>query len=364
MSTSSNPLFSPVSRFILVAAAAVVVIAGMRAAEDLLTPFFLSLFIAVLCSPPFQWLKRKGCPTGVAILAIIGLIVICGFLVGAVVSSSFTSFRADLPEYQQKLQGLSSQLQQWLANIGIGFEANEWREKVNPGAVMGLVGNTLASFGNVMTNALMILLTVSFILAEEVSFSKKMSKGSKDSEYTLQAIRRFATGVNRYMAIKLMLSLLTGGIIFIWLSILGVDYAVLWALIAFLLNFIPTLGSILAAIPAVLLAAVQLSPVDAAFVAAGYIVVNTVIGNMIEPRIMGKGLDLSALVVLLSLVFWGWVLGPVGMLLSIPLTMTIKIALESFKETRNLAVMLGSGGQLEITVNDINDTSQSGSRLS
>jgi len=118
-------------------------------------------------------------------------------------------------------------------------------------------------------------------------------------------------------------------------------------LLAFLLNFVPTLGSIIAAVPAVLLALVQLGVGDAALVAAGYLAVNTVVGNGLEPRMMGRGLNLSALVVFLSLVFWGWVLGPVGMLLSVPLTMTVKIALESSDETKWVGAMLGSGQDIE-----------------
>jgi len=130
-------------------------------------------------------------------------------------------------------------------------------------------------------------------------------------------------------------------IIFIWLTILGVDYAVLWGLLAFLLNFVPTVGSFIAAVPAVLLALVQLGALYAGLSLGGFIVVNLVMGNVIEPRLMGKGLDLSPLVVFVSLVLWGWVLGPVGMLLSIPLTIMIKIALESQHETRWISIMLG-----------------------
>ena len=203
-----------------------------------------------------------------------------------------------------------------------------------------------------MTNAFMILLTTVFILAEEVGFSDKFRHAYRDSEKTLVAIGRFTKSVNQYIAIKSALSLLTGFLIFIWLLILDVDYPVLWALMAFLLNYVPTLGSILAAIPAVLLALVQLGPFSALLVGLGYFAVNVVVGNVLEPRITGKGLGLSALVVFLSLVFWGWVLGPVGMLLSVPLTMTVKIALESFEETHWLGVMLGAGKTETLLVDD------------
>ena len=138
------------------------------------------------------------------------------------------------------------------------------------------------------------------------------------------------------------MSLLTGVVIALWLWFLNVDYAVLWGLMAFLFNFVPNIGSIIAAVPAVLLALIDPGPVAAFYAACGYLVVNVIIGNVIEPRVMGKGLGLSTLVVFLSLVFWGWVFGPVGMLLSVPLTMIVKIVLEEHPETNWIAVLLGT----------------------
>ncbi len=335
---------SPMARFLIVMAAFIVVVAGMKSAEAMLVPFFLSLFIAVICSPPLAWMHKKGVPNGVAIVAIIATIAIVGVLVGAVVGSSIQSFRQDLPEYQNRLVVLSSSGRDFLSSMGINISSQQWKDSVNPSAALAIAGNTLASLGNVMTNAFMILLTVIFILAEEVGFTEKLrvAAGEKKQQ-SLDAIARFTFSVNRYMAIKASLSLLTGACIMVWLWVQGVDYAVLWGLLAFFLNFVPTLGSILAAIPAVLLSLVQLGVGDAAITGLGFVLVNVLIGNALEPRLMGKGLDLSALVVFLSLVFWGWVLGPVGMLLSVPLTMTVKIALESFEDTHWLGVMLGSG---------------------
>lgn len=334
---------SPVARFLILMACFVIVVAGMRQAEQLLVPFLLSLFIAVISSPPLLWLKQRGVPNGLAILAIIALVVIAGILVGVVVGSSITSFKADMPLYQERLTELTSATFSGLEQLGVQVDLTQIKQSVNPSAALALAGSTLASFGNMMTNALMILLTVVFILAEEVGFAAKMRLGNANCEKTLQAFGRFTQSVNRYMAIKTALSLVTGLLVMVWLRILGVDYFILWGMLAFLLNFVPTLGSILAAIPAVLLALIQLGVGDAVLTGVGFILINFIIGNVFEPRIMGKGLDLSALVVFLSLVFWGWVLGPVGMLLSVPLTMTVKIALESFDETRWLGIMLGSG---------------------
>ncbi len=334
---------SPITRFLLIMASFVIVVAGMRAAEAILVPFFLSLFIAVIATPPLLWMKQRGIPSGIAMLLIIAAIVFVSVLVGMVVGSSINDFRQDLPEYQQRLSVLTLDLFTRLESFGFAVDADQLKQSINPSKALGLVGNTLATFGNMMTNAVLILLTVIFILAEEVRFAEKLKYSSKHPEKTLAAISKFTHGVNQYVAIKTLMSLLTGLLILCWLWFLGLEYFVLWGLLAFMLNYIPTLGSILAAIPAVLLALVQLSVGEAALVALGFIVANFGVGNILEPRVMGKGLDLSPLIVFLSLVFWGWVLGSIGMLLSIPLTMTVKIALESFDDTRWVGIMMGSG---------------------
>lgn len=334
---------SPVARFLLVLACFVIVVAGMREAEELLVPFLLSLFIAVIASPPLVWLKDRGIPNGIAIVIIIAVVIVVSIAVGAVVGSSITSFKGDLPLYQARLTHLTGGLFARLEQLGLEVDFGQLRSSFNPSAALSLAGSTLASFGNLMTNAVLILLTVVFILAEEVGFTDKMRQNNPHCEKSLAAVGRFTRSVNRYMAFKTALSMLTGLLVMLWLWFLGVDYFVLWGVLAFLLNFIPTLGSILAAIPAVLLALVQLGVSDAVLTGLGFILINFGIGNVVEPRVMGKGLDLSALVVFLSLVFWGWVLGPIGMLLSVPLTMTVKIAAESFEDTRWLGIMLGSG---------------------
>jgi predicted PurR-regulated permease PerM len=149
--------------------------------------------------------------------------------------------------------------------------------------------------------------------------------------------------VRHYLAIKTQMSFVTAVLVTILLVVLKVDFPILWGVLAFFLNYVPNIGSFIAAIPAVILAFVQLGTGSALFTASGYVVVNVVIGNIVEPRIMGRGLGLSTLVVFLSLLFWGWVLGSVGMLLSVPLTMVAKICMESMDETRWLAILMGSG---------------------
>ena len=184
------------------------------------------------------------------------------------------------------------------------------------------------------------MLTVIFLLIEATALPNKWAVIGKNAPATA-GFGKFLDSVNAYMAIKGWVSLATGAIITIWLAVLGVDYPLLWGLLAFLFNFVPNIGSIIAAIPAVLLALVQFGPGTAIGAGVGYLAVNVVMGNVIEPRFMGKGVGLSTLVVFISLVFWGWVLGPVGMLLSVPLTMVVKLALEARQDTYWIAVLLG-----------------------
>jgi AI-2 transport protein TqsA len=333
---------SPISKFLVVAAAFVIVVSGLKMASSLVVPFLLSVFIAMIVSPLLALLKKRGIPGVAAIALVIMLIMSIGLMLGAVIGSSLDSFREDMPIYSAKLSAMSESLQQWLSARGIAIDATQWQSSFDPSAVMGLVGSTLASFGNVMTNSVMILLTVIFILAENITFAEKLklARGNANSQ---QWLSKFSDSVQGYLAIKAAISVATGLLIFIWLSIVGVDYAVLWGLLAFLLNFVPTVGSFIAAVPAVLLALVQLGLGPAGLTLGGFVAVNFLMGSALEPRLMGKGLDLSPLVVFVSLVLWGWVLGPVGMLLSIPLTIMIKIALETQPDTRWISIMLGGG---------------------
>ncbi|MGW8161951.1 MAG: AI-2E family transporter, partial [Desulfobulbales bacterium] len=196
--------------------------------------------------------------------------------------------------------------------------------------------------GGLLTNTFMIILTFVFILLEAAGFPDKLRAMAGNREASLEEYGQIITGVNRYMLLKTATSLLTGILVTSALLFVGVDFAVMWGLVAFLLNFVPTVGSIIAAFPAVLLALVQLGLGPAATAAACYLAINVLVGNILEPRIMGTGIGLSPLVIWVTMAFWGWVLGPVGMLLSVPLTMTLKIALSTSENTKWIALLLGS----------------------
>jgi AI-2 transport protein TqsA len=329
-----------VSHILLSLAALVLVAAGLNAAKVILVPVLLAAFIAIVSAPPMFWLQRRGLPTWLALVLVIFAVFLIGLLVALVVVSSVGDFSQNLPAYDAKIRQQTATLVVWLEKTGIRISGRELLKIFDPGAAMKLIGTLLTALGNMVTNGLLVLMTVIFMLLEASSFPAKL-RTILGRDASLAGFDHFIQNVKHYLVIKTLVSLGTGLVLGLWLAILGVDYALLWGLLAFLLNYVPNIGSIIAAVPAVLLALVQFGFLRAGLVAAGFLAVNLVIGGVVEPRFMGRGLGLSTLVVFLSLLFWGWLLGPVGMLLSVLLTMTAKIALDSSEDTRWLAVLLG-----------------------
>ena len=334
-------VLTPAVRLLVSLAAFVVIVAGMRASQPLLVPFLLSLFIAVIAAAPLFYLKEKGVPGGIAMLLVILLIVIIAMLMGWMIGGSLNDFTANLPKYQERLSGQSASLVTWLSGWGLQLDQEMIKNIINPGKAMAMAGLVISGLGNVLTQSVLILITVIFMLIEASAFQAKIHTIADDPEASVKRIDAVTSSIKRYMTIKTSTSLLTGVLISLWLWVLEVDYPVLWGLVAFLFNYVPNIGSIIAAVPAVLLALVQADPQTALWVAVGYLVVNNLVGNMIEPRFMGTGLGLSPLVVFVSLVFWGYVLGPVGMFLSVPLTMTLKIFFDSYDATHRIGLLLG-----------------------
>ena len=330
-----------ISRTIVTAAAIVIIIAGMRAAVPILVPFLLAAFIAIICAPALFALTRKGVPEWASLILIIIGVLIVGFVMVTFLSSSIRDFTQDLPEYEANLRQQITRTMMWLKTKGVDTTAIESINLLDVGAIMRLTAATLNNLSGVLTNGFLILMIVIFMLLEASSFSMKLKSIVGDRHSNLSRLDQVLNNINHYMAIKTVVSLATAVVVAVWLLILGVNYPLLWGLLAFLLNYVPNIGSIIAAIPAVLLAFVQLGSLSALATGGGYLAVNMIMGNFVEPRFMGKGLGLSTLVVFLSLLFWGWVLGPVGMLLSVPLTIVVKIVLDGNDETRWLAILLG-----------------------
>jgi predicted PurR-regulated permease PerM len=328
-------------RFLIIAAALVIIIGGINQAQSILVSFLVAVFFAVIGTPPVLWLEQKRLPSVVAVLLVLTGMITVLLIVGAIVGASINSFYIELPVYQTRLQEQVSAFQSFLAAKGIRGMDKVLLGYVNPGVVMSLTARLLASLGAALSNIVLVLLTVAFILFEATSFPVKLRAVLGDPRQVFPQFTKFFGDIERYMVIKTLISLATGILIGIWLFILGVDFPILWGFLAFLLNYVPSVGSTVAAIPAVLLTFIQLGISSAVMATAGYMVVNFTLDNVIGTRLMGRRLGLSTLVVFLSLVFWGSLLGPVGMVLCIPLTMTLKFACENNKGTRWIALLLG-----------------------
>jgi len=331
-------------KFWIILASFVIVVSGMKVASDLIIPLFLSLFITAICYGPFLWLQKKGLPQIAALIVVLIGIGVISFIVVALLGTSIAGFSDKLPFYEERFTQYWIDINKWLVQIGWVDKDIGLVENIKPGNIMTIAGGVFTGFSSLMSNSFIIILVVIFMLLEISIFIEKIKIIDPRS---LSRIDDIVQNLNKYFGTKTVTSLSTGILVTISLSIIGVDFPILWGSLAFLLNFIPNIGSIIAAIPAVLLALVQLGPGSALATAIVYLAINSIIGNLIEPRLMGKTLGLSPLVVLLSLIFWGWILGTVGMLLATPLTITIKIIFDSMDETKSIGLMLGNENSLK-----------------
>ncbi len=329
-------------------AAFIIIIAGLMYAQSMITQLLMAFFISIICAQPIRWLQKKKVHQGLAITIIfVGIIaVFIGF--GQLVGTSLSSFSEDAPKYEQNLREMGKTIFRFAHDSGIKISTDEMTKLFDPSKVMSITAGFLGQLGGFMGNALTIFFLVLFLLMELDSFSIKTNAIVKGSSGSLAFLDSIGNSIRHYLSIKTMTSLLTGALIWISLAIIGVDYAIIWALIAFLLNYIPNIGSIIAAVPAVLFALVQLGFGGVIWTTSVFVAVNMVVGNVIEPKMMGKGMGLSTFVVFVSLIFWGFMLGTVGMFLSVPLTMTIKIILEQNPRTKWMAILLGTQGEAQV----------------
>ena len=337
-----------ISRILITIAAIVIILAGVKLAAEIIIPFLLSLFIAITCSPIIKLMTDRKVPLWLAITLLFVLFILVSFSLVGLINSTIREFTLSIPSYKILLAQRISDLLHFAEKLGIPITIS--RESImnelDPSRIMNLVTSLLLSFSGVVTNIFVLLLVVVFMLFEAPTAKHRLavvlSRQRDNVVAQEQHINRVIQGVIGYLGVKTVVSLLTGVSIWILLEVFDVQYAVLWATLSFLLNYIPNIGSILAGVP-IIVQALLLNGFSVGFaVSIGVMAINMIIGNVLEPRMMGRTLGLSTLVVFLSLLFWGWILGTVGMLLSVPLTMALKIALESSPSTIRYALLLGA----------------------
>lgn len=329
-------------------AALIIIFAGIIYAKSIITPFLLALFISIICAQPVTWLERRKVPRWLAFVTVILGVVIIFSGLASLIGGAVSSFSGNLSQYESTLTTISNSFIQFLNEKGLKIPKDQFSNLFQPAKILEFTASALNTLFNMVGTTFLIFLIILFILMEFGSFSVKARAIQVESDKPISYFSIILQNIRHYLGIKTILCLSVGIIMYVALLIIGVDYPLLWALIAGLMNYIPNIGSLIATIPTILFALVQLGISGALWTLGASMLIHNVLGNFIEPRMMGKGLGLSTLVVFLSLLFWGFTLGMVGMFLSAPLTMTIKIILEQNEKTRWLAILLGTPADAKI----------------
>ena len=333
-------------RLLVGAASLVIVVAGLKEARSILAPFMFAVLVSIAGLGPVLWLRQKRVPGPVAAVLVTSGIGATLFFLGSLLANSLTALVDAIPNYQDAFENLLASLQNFANEHGVKLP--EVTTQFNAQATVNMAGNLLGGIIRSFSSAATATVFVVFILFEAADFQHKFRAALRGS-VEIDRLERVTSDVQRYLVVKTITSFITGVLVWALVVSVGLDLPDLWGMLAFLLNYIPMLGSIIAAIPAVLIAMIQLGWLKTAIVAAGYAAINIGVSNFLEPTLMGRQLGLSPLVVFLSLVFWGWLWGPIGMLLSVPITMLVKILLENSDDLQWVAVLMEAPRGLKVT---------------
>ena len=322
----------------------------LRTLSFLFIPLIFAILACYAMGIPLDYLKRLRVPSFLRIFLTIAFVLALIFMLGKLVTVNITAFQKQLPVYETKFWEYTGQV---LAYFDISQEQGKemldsffsnFKQK-RLASLGGIVQSLSSSFFSFLGNLMWVLLFMIFILAEREAFTRRLVRilGDDKASPVLETMARVNQSVQEYLGLKTVISLLTGLLVTVVLWLFGVDFALLWGTLVFIMNFVPTIGSIVATIPPIAITLFQFGSISKTLlVAVLLIAIQVVVGNIIEPKVMGKGLNLSPLVVLLSLIFWGWIWGIPGMLMSVPLTAAIRIALEQIDSTRTVAALISS----------------------
>jgi predicted PurR-regulated permease PerM len=357
---------------IVTLACLVVVLAGMKAAAGILVPMAYAFFLAVLSFPLLRWLTRHRVPGPVAlgITLLMNLAVLAGLITLAV--RLLISFNKDLPGYLRRLQQVLTDLGGWLeehniagakATIDSLFDWNTIFAYASQQDVMKSIGSMLGStFGTVATVLVglgMILILMMFVLMEAPGTHSRLVRVRMAGGPDFTGLLRSASDIQKYLGVKTLISALTGLLAGVWCYMLDLQYPLLWAILAFLFNYIPAVGSTAASIPPVVEALAQHGSGTALFVAVGYGGINFCLDNFVQPTLLGRRFGMSSLVIVLSVIFWGWLWGPLGMFLAVPLTMVFKVLLDNSEEFRWVSIAMAKkkirGGHVDVPGYDLQE---------
>ena len=320
----------------------VVIMAGVKMASEVVVILFLAIFISSILSFVLDTLKNRGVPKLFAYFLLLLILTFLFFVFSYVVNISLKDFISNFPSYEAKLRSLVLSSVDLAHSYGLEIDRAKIISMLDFNYFFGFTKNLIGGISLFLSKFLLVVIGVAFILSETKSFQTKLKVIFRNNIKQLEHFNLFSTNIQKYFIVKSFTSFLTGFIIAIMLIIFGVDYPILWGVIAMLFNFVPVVGSIIAAVPAVLLAFMSLDIVLVSWVIIFYLVINISISNILEPKLMGKELGLSPLVIFFSLIFWGYILGIVGMFLAVPITMTFKIAFDSNKNTKWIGILMSN----------------------
>jgi AI-2 transport protein TqsA len=331
------------SRTLLTVAALVVVVAGMKAAAPILVRVALAGFVVVITRPAVVWLQRKRVPSSLAIVLVVLLVFGLGALFVSLTAQSLGELSNQFPSYAARAQGLESTFNEWLQTLNLPVPETLHFDFVNVDRALNFATVAAREAASLTSALVLIMIITVFGMIETNGLPEKLRRAFGERA-DLIGMRTVTAEMQHYLAIKTVVSVLTGLLVGSWVAIVGLALPVFWGLVAFVLNYVPNVGSIIAAVPAILLAWLDLGFDAALLVAIGYVAINMVLGNMVEPTWLGRRLGLSPLIVMLSLVFWGWLWGAIGVLLAVPLTMSARIMLEKTRY-RWVAVLLAPSSE-------------------
>lgn len=324
-------------------AALVIILAGIHAAADILVPMLLALFFAIVLNPLVTWFLRRGFNRTMSITIVVVVMLIGLTLLFGVLAASLNEFIALLPKYNKELTRKLLSLQEFFPFLNLHISPERMLKRMDSEKVMTFATALMTQLSGAMASIVLLVMTVVFMLFEVRHVPYKLRFALSNPQIHIAGLHRALKGVSHYLALKTLISLWTGVIIWLGLELMGIQFALMWGVLGFLLNYIPNIGSVISAIPPMIQALLFNGFYEFMLVGSLFLVVHMVLGNMVEPRMMGHRLGMSTLVVFLSLLFWGWLLGPVGMLLSVPLTSVCKIWMETTVGGSKVAVLLGPG---------------------
>ena len=329
-----------ITQLFLLLATMSIVFTVLKLSSDLIVPLLIAVAISILLSPLFSYLESRHIPKVASLIFLTFLILVPIVALGGYIGGEVQDFSQNYQDMQKEFDGWLLQLSAITGKLGVSIAQEDISKALSSLNVQGLIKNLVLQTKNQFSDIFLIFFVVAFILMESTFLYNKLVKVMSDRGGNIEENMEFIAKIKKYFLLKMKTSSVTALLLLAGLLILDIRYAILWAVLAFFLNFIPVIGSILAAIPAVIMGLIDQGFMIGAWVMLWYIVVNILIGNVLEPRIMGKGLGLSALVIFLSMTFWGWLFGPAGMILSAPLTVGMQYLFSKYDETKWIAFML------------------------